>query len=248
MSILIYFMFVLVEYNENYKEILKELKKYNFTPVTLFNLTIKDKTITKNDFDKIRELKNKIQPQYSAIKVTIDKLENSTQGFINHLKTDFNLLIGQGGLNKINRFFLEDTKIDFLLDPQTSNFKSKIDFIHHFNSGLNQVLCKAGKANNINLFFSLNFTLGRKYNVIKEFGRINQNLKFARKYNTISNINFIIRHENQIKSKEELLGIMSLFDLSTEQKKESLEIIKNRISENIFKKSSEHITEGISII
>lgn len=247
-SIITNTMFVLVEYNNSYKESIKECKKLNLTPVTIFNIILKDKIETKNQLDKIKEIKNKVQPFYSAIKITIEKLDNSTQGFINGLKNDFNILIGQGGLNKINRFFLEDTQIDFLLDPQNSYFKSKIDFIHHFNSGLNQVLCKAAKEKETGLFFSLNFTYGKKYNIAKEMGRINQNIKFARKYELPILINYLIQNPNQIKSKQEISAIMSLFEISTQQVKESLEIIENKINQNKLKKSQEYITEGISII
>lgn len=241
-------MFVLVENNNSYKESIKDCKKYNLIPVTVFNLIIKDKNTTKDNLEKIRQLKSKIQPKYSAVKISIKHFDNTTQGTVNFLKNEFDLVIGYGGLNKTNRFFVEDTQIDFLLDPQNSWSKSKIDFIHHFNSGMNQVLCKAARDNNIGLMISLNFTQSKKYNIAKELGRINQNLIFARKYKISSNINFIIQNPNHIKSKEELIGIMSLFDLSSQQKKKSFEIIEKKINENRFKKSEKYITEGIELL
>ncbi len=241
-------MFVLVEFNNFYKDSIKELKKENLTPITVFNLIIKDKISTKNNLDKIKEIKNKIQPEYSAIKVTIDKLDNNTQGFVNGLKREFNLVIGFGGLNKINRFFLEETQIDFLADPQNSIFKSKIDFIHHFNTGLNQVLCRAAKDREINFFISLNFTSQKSYNVAKEIGRLNEVLKFARKYEIKSHINFIIQGSNQIKSIKEIDGVMSLFNVSTEQKKEGIDLLEQTIIKNNLKKSDKYIREGLEII
>jgi len=81
----------------------------------------------------------------------------------------------------------------------------------------------------------------------KEIGRVNQNLIFARKYKIPIILNFIIKNENQIKSKQELIHIMSLFNLSTKQKIESINIIEQKIKQNNFKKSQKYITEGLYI-
>jgi len=241
-------MYILLEYNKNYKENIKELKKYKLTPVVLFRLTLNNKNQIKTDLQKIKEIKSKINPKNSAVIITIEKLENSTIGTVNNLKLDFDIVIGLGGLNKINRFFLESTRVDFLQDPQNTYFKQKMDFIHHFNSGLNQVLCEYAKQKQIGYIFSLNFTTKNKRFVPKEIGRINQNLRFARKYKTPSIINFVIQNPSQIKTQIELIGIMSLFDLSTQQKQQSLKILEEKVKQNKFKKTDKHIAQGIEII
>lgn len=242
-------MFVLVEYNKNYNKSIEEIEKYNLTPVTLFSITLKDKINNNKQLEEIKKLKQEIKPEFSAIQIKLEKIENSTPGIISNLNQQFDITIGYGGLNKINRYFLEQTTIDFLQDPQNSTYQNKFDFIHHFNSGLNHILCKFAKEKNTDYLISLNFTNNfNKYNLAKEIGRINQNLKFARKYKIQTIINFIIQNPSQVKSIQEIKGILSLFEISTQQSFESITILENKIKLNQLKKSENYISKGIQII
>ena len=164
---------------------------------------------------------------------------------INSLKQDFDIIIGLGGLNKINRFFLEETQVDFLQDPQNSLFNPKIDFIHHFNSGINEVLCKFAKEKEIGFLFSLNFINNKTKYMAKELGRVDQNIVFAQKYSIPFYFNYIIEKSEEIKSKQELMWIMSLFSINNENKLLSLITLKNKIDKNILKKSPEYINSQI---
>ena len=245
-------MFVLIEYNQNYESnynlILEKLKLYNFTPITLFKIKLNNKNQIKNDLNLITKIKETLNPKYSAIQINIEKQDNSTIGFVNQLKQNFDLTIGLGGLNKTNRFFLEQTQIDILQDPQNSKFKNKIDFIHHLNSGLNHVLCNYAKEKNISFLFTLNFFSGKPFHKSKEIARINQNLKLARKYNIPIIINYIIKEPNNIKTIEELKTIMNIFEISTNQKNQSFEILTNQIKSNQIKKTLKYITKGLNIV
>lgn len=241
-------MHILIEHNEFYNKNIEECKKYNYIPITVFKLTLNNKQQIKQDLEQLKLKKQEIVPKYSAIQITIDKLENSTIGTINNLKKDFDITIGLGGLNKINRFLLEQTQINFIQDPQNTLFKPKMDFIHHFNSGMNHILCQFAKDKQIGLIETLNFTYSSKKYIPKEIGRINQNIKFARKYKIPTLINFIVKYPQQIKSIIELQGIMSLFDMSTTQKQESIKILEKTIITNQFKQSKNYITEGIEIV
>ena len=240
-------MFILVKDNDNYLESIKEAKKYNYEVVTMFNLILNGKERIRNQLKEIQEKKQKLKPKYSAIIVTAQNIENSSVGTVNMLKQDFDLVIGMGGLNKSNRFFIEDTKIDFLLDSQNSKFKSKIDFIHHFNSGINQVLGKMARDKEIGLIFSLNFTQSNNKIVSKEIGRINQNIKFARKYNLPVYINFLIENKFQIKSQIQIDSIYSLFDTDTKQKNNNKNVIEDKIIKNRELKSDKYIAQGIRL-
>lgn len=239
-------MYVLIEYNNNYNSILNKLNNLQITPIILFKLNINTKEKIKTQLNKINVLKEKLNNKLFAIQIKLDNFDNSNISFINNLKKDFHLVIGLGGLNKENRFFLEQTQIDFLQDPQNSYLKPKIDYIHHFNSGINQVLGKFAKDKNIGFLFSLNFTNNsNRYLIAKEIGRINQNISVARKYNLPILITFLITNENQIKNKIQLNGIFSLFNISTEQKKESLNILENKIKFNKLKNSKNYINKNI---
>jgi len=240
------YMFVLVDYNKNFEEISNTLNKMEIVPVVLLKINFNNKNQIKQDIEKILEIKNKINQKHFAILINLEKQENNTNNIINDLKEKFDLILGQGGLNKTNKFFIEETNIDFLLNSQDSTQKPKIDFIHHFNSGINHILCKESKLKNIDFIYTLN-NLNNKY-YSKEIGRINQNLKFARKYNNKIHVNFIIENKNQIKSIIELNSILSLFEISTEQKIQSFNILEEKINKNKLKKTENYISKNINFI
>lgn len=87
---------------------------------------------------------------------------------------DFNLAYGKEN----NRKLLENKKLDILVSPEKTRKK---DFIHHRNSGLNHVLCKLAKKNNIAIGISFNDILKSKERD-KLIGRIMQNIRLCRKY------------------------------------------------------------------
>ena len=238
-------MLVLLKYNNLYEKNVVEVKKLGYVPITLFELQLDDKEQIRKDlntiFDKIENLK----PQYSAIGLYLKKIDNSTSSLINNLKKDFDIIIGYGGMNKINRYFIEQTNIDFLLDPHNSSYYNKIDFIHHFNSGLNHVLLNVAKEKQIKLFFSLNFIYNSKKNIPKEIGRISQNIKFARKYNIPVHINYIISSPNQLLSLHDLKKTLSIFGMSSKQIVDSTNLLKTTIDNNRFKNSKLYINKDI---
>lgn len=238
-------MFVLIDYNKNYESIVSELKKRNVTPVVLFKLTLNGKNQIKEQFEKINELKQRIKPKYSAIQIQIDRIENTTIGTINNLKNNYDLVIGLGGLNKINRLFLEDTNVDFLRDPHNVIFRSKMDFIHHFNSGINHVLCQFARDKGTGMIFSLNFIEGKDKNKAKEIGRITQNISFCNRYNIPVYLNFVIRNVNQIKSIFEIKAISSLFNMSSKMKNDIEVVLENKINENKDRISDKYIAPGL---
>lgn len=237
-------MFVLVEVNKYLNETILECKKHNFTVIPLFTLNLTTKEDIQEQIKQIKLIKNKINMKHSAIRVVIFNFSNSLVGNINSLKKDFDLIVGFGGLNKLNRFFLEQTQIDFLEDPQNSQYKPKMDFIHHFNSGLNHVLCNLAKEKNVGIINSLNFVKLKPIFIAKEIGRINQNTKFARKYN-IPILSNIISNKYQVKNQNQLNNINSILGLDNNQKKDSLNVLEEKINLNNFKKSSKYVGEGV---
>lgn len=242
-------MYVLVKYSSNYEEMSKECQNKNQTPIPLFSLTLtKQKDQNKQHLSKLKQLVNSKNFEYSALQITLNAIDNTTQGIINQLKQDFDIIIGQGGLNKVNRFFLEQTQIDFLLDSHTSRFKVKFDFIHHFNSGLNHVLCKFAKEKNIGIINSLNFMKQQGVILTKDIARMNQNTKFARKYDLFMYSNFIITKKEDIISLIQLTSFQKELGMDTKQIKESQNILEKIIKKNKHKKSLEYISKGLEKI
>jgi RNase P/RNase MRP subunit p30 len=240
-------MFTLVKFNENYEENIKLVLKEKQKPITLFEINFNDKKQISQDVIDLGKKKDEIKPLFSAVLVVLSNFDNSFIHQINLLKNKFDIVIGQGGLNKINRFFVENTKVDFILNPHTSKFKKKYDFIHHFNSGLNQVLVKIAKDKNIKFIVSLNFTKKQDFNFLKNIGRINQNLMIFRKKKVSCYIGFIVNEIFDVKLKDELSRIIKLFSLSQTQVDENSIILEKRINENLFKKSENYICDDIKL-
>ena len=92
-------------------------------------------------------------------------------------KDHFNIAFG--GDSELNRKIVENKNVQLLLDPETN----EEDFMHFRNSGLNQVLVKLAKQNNIAIGFSLNKIL-KLDNVerVDLLGKVMQNIMLCNKY------------------------------------------------------------------
>lgn len=88
------------------------------------------------------------------------------------------LNIVEGGDDKKNRKIVETKNIDILISPEKIRVK---DFMHSRDSGLNQVLCKLAKKNEIAIGFDFNLVLKAKNRAVI-IGRMMQNVKLCRKY------------------------------------------------------------------
>ena len=88
------------------------------------------------------------------------------------------IIIIEGGSDKVNRAALSTRNVDILLDPHLGQ---RHDKMHQRDSGLNQVLLKLAKQNNVAIGFSFKSVLNSK-NCAKDLGRIIQNIQLCRKY------------------------------------------------------------------
>src|SRR3989344_7502922 len=84
-----------------------------------------------------------------------------------------------GGNYEINKKILDNKKINLLLDPEPLSR----DFMKYYDSGLNQVLIKLAKKNNIGIGFTLERLIKlNKLEKVKLFGKIMQNIMICNKY------------------------------------------------------------------
>ncbi len=108
--------------------------------------------------------------------------------------------------DELNRKILEKEKIDILL----LNQKDKKDFAKQRNSGLNQVLAKIAKKNNIKIGINLDEIIDAK-NKSQILARVRQNIKLCNKYKI--QIKFISekckRNSHDLKALGLTLGIPS---------------------------------------
>jgi len=110
----------------------------------------------------------------------VDIISSSPSKLRSDIQKCKNLVVVQGGDEKVNRLAVENRKVDVLLSPEKNNKK---DFMFFRNSGLNQVLCKLAFKNNIAIGFSFSDVLNaRGKERSKILGRMAQNVKLCRKY------------------------------------------------------------------
>ena len=89
---------------------------------------------------------------------------------------DFKIVIG--GDDKKNRKAVEDKSNDILMSPEKIRKK---DFMGYADSGLNQVLCKLAKKNNVAIGFNFNDVLISK-NRRNILSKMMLNVRLCRKY------------------------------------------------------------------
>lgn len=222
-------MFALVK-NDLSSKTLNILKKEDITPILLYEITSTD--LLENKFIKGD------QSRKTCLLIEIIEINNKIITKLQSIRHNFDMVAAKGISNKTNRFIIENLKPDIFLDPHISDTQ-RYDFVHHFNSGLNHVLAKISKENNISFFFSLNFieSKNQDYRII---GRINQNISLLNKYGVIFDIGFIISDFNHIKSRKEVQHILSLINGSKVS-----DILCKSIEKNEKRKNNFYIQEGI---
>ncbi len=132
-------------------------------------------------------------------------------------------IIVNGGNEFINRFCLENNKVNILLNPEKNDDK---DFMHSRNSGLNHILCKIAYENDKAIGINFNYLLDLNENKrITALGRIMQNIRLCRKYRVKVFIINIINKWDDERSAKDLKSLGTLLGLSLKEDN----IIKIRI-------------------
>lgn len=86
--------------------------------------------------------------------------------------------IVEGFSEEKNRRTVENKQVDMLVAPERAGKK---DRLNQRDSGLNDVLCKLAKENDVAIGFSFSDVLNSKYRAIL-IGRMMQNVRLCRKY------------------------------------------------------------------
>ena len=115
---------------------------------------------------------------------------------------DFKVVEGRN--EKINRKAVENKDVDILYGLEKFGIKDKI---HYKDSGLNQVLCKLAKKNNVKIGFSFNDVLNsndEKRSII--LGRMVQNAKLCNKYKIGVVIGSFAKSKYEMKNARDLVA------------------------------------------
>ncbi len=108
------------------------------------------------------------------------------------------------------RDLVESGVVTYFYDFEDQNQR---DFLHHRNSGLNQVLCKIIKEKQKNLLFSYNLLLNTK-NPPVILGRMMQNAKFAKKYKLKTQIASFAATPYELRAKKEKQALSKTIGLN----------------------------------
>jgi len=123
-------------------------------------------------------------------------------------------IIIQAQDDNFNRKILENPETDILLDPHLHNRR---DYMKQRDSGLNEILCKIAKQNNIKIGINLASLqkLSKKQKAIT-LARIKQNIQLCKRTKTS-----IILFPKNLK-KQDVQGFLISLGASTEQAKETV--------------------------
>jgi len=138
-------------------------------------------------------------------------IHTSPSNFYKDIRKSEGLVVVMGGNEVINRMAVENKKVNVLLSPE-KNYKK--DFLLSKNSGLNQVLCKLAKTNNVAIGFDFSYILNSQDNKkINILGRMMQNVKLCKKYklkmifSSFANSEYDLRSDSIMSSFSKILGV-----------------------------------------
>lgn len=141
-----------------------------------------------------------------------------------------------------NRFILENKRVDILVSPERNRGK---DHLHYRHSGLDDVLCKIAKKNNIAIAFSFSEILNNK-NRSKQLGRIMQNIRFCRKYKLRIVFASFAKTKWEMRNPEDLMSLAIVLGMHQKEAKGSIEATAKILKEK--EESRSFIAEGVKII
>jgi ribonuclease P/MRP protein subunit RPP1 len=148
------------------------------------------------------------------------------------------LIMANGGDEKINRTICETPQIDIINHP----------YLHKRNSGINHVLSKLLVENNISVNINLNDILQhRGYYKSKILNQINQMLMLQRKYGFRTILSSGSTSFYDVRSPKSMILLSQLMDMNTDYANKCLSDNPKEIIENITI-HKESIVEGVRII
>ena len=148
------------------------------------------------------------------------------------------IVIAKGGSDELNRKLIEDKRTDILLDPEPETY----DKLHYRSSGLNHVLCKLAKKNNVCIAFSFRRMLYSKNRALL-FGKIMQNIKLCRKYKVNVVFGSFAENKWEMRSPHELKTLMQCLGMRAEEEKKSLSSVSG-----ILERKKRFVKEGVEIL
>lgn len=140
----------------------------------------------------------------------------------------------------------ENKKINIIFNLENNN---KEDFLNQRNSGLNHILSKKAKENNIAVGISFSSFLEKeKFIRARAFGRIKQNIHLCRKYKVRTVFASFAHNPWDMRSPKDLISLARCIFNDERVSKESLSNLPLVLEENIKKKDKNYISEWIKVL
>lgn len=164
----------------------------------------------------------------------------------------FNLkkkLQGEQGLkivlgSKNNRLAVEVKQINILLSPEKGVRK---DSLHQRHSGLNQVICKLAKKNDIAIGFNFNEILTNKgWKRAEILGRMMQNVKLCRKYKIMMVLGSFAFSKWDMRAVNDLISFGMVIGMHPAEARDSLKSVNIILKKRKEKKFI--VSEGIKLV
>lgn len=134
--------------------------------------------------------------------------------------------IKEGGSEEQNRNSVEDKSVDVLMNPELN---SPYDKIHYRKSGLNQILAKIAKENDVAIGFGfsclLNTTPVKRAMII---GRMKQNVRICRKAGTKMLVCSYANDLKELRGAKDLMAFARVIGMTGGEAKKALNWEKNR--------------------
>ena len=178
-----------------------------------------------------------VYPYSKSIKEENKKMSsniNICSGILADHKTALKSKVGAGLVlvksSAKDRFVFEKIKPDVIFDLE---FGERADFMHHRNSGLNQVLCKLAAKNNVTVGIDCGriISLGLKKQA-QIFGRISQNIKFCRKYKVKMILASFADDPYLMRSPHDLSSLGIILGMHPKEASDSLETVYKRVKKS----------------
>ncbi len=147
------------------------------------------------------------------------RLRGEKLGFSNVIDSkDIKVKIGSTDLQ--NRKHLSDANNDVLMNPELENDRDKV---HFRKSGLNQVLAKLAKENDVGIGFGFSFILNLNgVERARMIGRMRQNVRICRKFGTKMIVCSYAENIKEMREAKDLLAFAKVIGMTPGEAKEAL--------------------------
>ncbi|MFH1332355.1 MAG: RNase P subunit p30 family protein [archaeon] len=164
---------------------------------------------------------------------------NNAKDLRKKVNREFGLVVVMG--SHLNRDALSNGRVDILLSPHSGVVR---DYLHSRNSGLNDVLCKLAKKNNVAVGFSFSDVLNaRSFERALILGRMMQNVALCRKFKVPMVLGSFAFDNLEMRPPKDLISFALLIGMTPAEANRSLSFVEDII--RVKHLSQSLVSEGV---